>query len=135
LAPPYNFKRQFLLGFNNYLRSALTLREVSSGRDVWRTGTRRAEFLPCRPKSLVGRAVLDVCGAHTTIEASGMLDHLEARPQLTPLGDQVRPSYGGKEGGARQRLELLRESSGTSPDIPATAITATAFDELSKVQR
>jgi hypothetical protein len=30
LAPPCNFKRQFLLGFNNYLRSALTLRGVSS---------------------------------------------------------------------------------------------------------
>jgi len=43
LAPPCNFKQQFLLGFNNYLRSALTLREVSSGRDVWRTGTRRAD--------------------------------------------------------------------------------------------
>ena len=78
LAPPCNFKPQFLLAFNNYLRSALTLREVSSGRDVWRTGTRRAEFLPCHPKSLIGRAVLDVCGAHTTIEASGMLDRPEA---------------------------------------------------------
>lgn len=78
--------------------------------------------------------MLDVCGAHTTIEASGMLDIQKHRPQLTPLGDQVRPSYGGKEVGARQRLEVLRESSGTSPDIPATAITATAFDELSKVQ-
>jgi hypothetical protein len=34
LAPPCNFKRQFLLvGFNNYLRSALTLRGVSSVRD------------------------------------------------------------------------------------------------------
>ena len=30
LAPPCNFKRQFLLGFNNYLRSALTLRGLSS---------------------------------------------------------------------------------------------------------
>ena len=30
LAPPCKFKRQFLLGFNNYLRSALTLRGVSS---------------------------------------------------------------------------------------------------------
>jgi hypothetical protein len=30
LAPPCNFKRQFLLGFNNYLRSALTLRGVGS---------------------------------------------------------------------------------------------------------
>ena len=39
LVPPCNFKRQFLLGFNNYLRSALTLREVSSGRDVWAVGT------------------------------------------------------------------------------------------------
>jgi len=33
LAPPCNFKRQFLLGFNNCLRSALTLRGVSSVRD------------------------------------------------------------------------------------------------------
>jgi hypothetical protein len=55
LAPPCNFKRQFLLGFNNYLRSALTLREVSSGRDVWRTGTRRAAFLACQTSNpLVG---------------------------------------------------------------------------------
>jgi hypothetical protein len=92
LAPPCNFKRHSRLEFNNYLRSALTLRGVSSGRDVWPTGTRRAEFLPCHPKSLEGRAVLDVCGAHTTtIEASGMLDHPKHRPQLTPLGDQVRP--------------------------------------------
>jgi hypothetical protein len=30
LAPPCNFKRQFFLGFNNYLRSALTLRGVGS---------------------------------------------------------------------------------------------------------
>jgi hypothetical protein len=55
LAPPANFKRQFLLGFNNYLRSALTLREVSTGRDVWRTGIRRAAFLPCQTSNpLVG---------------------------------------------------------------------------------
>ena len=32
LAPPCNFKRQFLLGFNNYLRSALTLRGVGCAR-------------------------------------------------------------------------------------------------------
>jgi hypothetical protein len=30
LAPPCNFKPQFLLGFKNYLCSALTLRGVSS---------------------------------------------------------------------------------------------------------
>jgi hypothetical protein len=30
LAPPYNFKRQISLEFNNYLRSTLTLRGVSS---------------------------------------------------------------------------------------------------------
>ena len=29
-APPYNLKRQFRFEFNNYLRSALTLRGVSS---------------------------------------------------------------------------------------------------------
>jgi hypothetical protein len=37
LAPPCNFKRQFLLGFNNYLRSALTLRGVSSLTISWET--------------------------------------------------------------------------------------------------
>ena len=35
--PPSNFKRQFLLGFNNYLRSALTLRGVSSLTISWET--------------------------------------------------------------------------------------------------
>ena len=37
LAPPCKFKRQFLLGFNNYLRSALTLRGVSSLTISWET--------------------------------------------------------------------------------------------------
>ena len=37
LAPPCNFKRQFLLRFNNYLRSTLTLRGVSSLTISWET--------------------------------------------------------------------------------------------------
>jgi len=95
-------------------------------------------YTPCRvpamPPQIVGRS----CRAGRMrppipprLKPVGCWIIQKHRPQLTPLGDQVRPSYGGKEGVAR----LLRESSGTSPDIPATAITATVFDEVSKVQR
>ena len=46
---PCNFKRQFLLGFNNYLRSALTLRGVSS----------RARAYPERTTTLTLLELLD----------------------------------------------------------------------------
>ena len=52
LAPPHDFKRQFRLGFNNYLHSALTLRGVSSLYVIFRDKPRRGSA----PHPIGGRA-------------------------------------------------------------------------------
>jgi len=56
LAPPCNFKRQFLLGFNNYLRSALTLRGVSSLTVSLGKGRRVSTRLPLNHACSLQRA-------------------------------------------------------------------------------
>ena len=63
VAPPCQFKRQVRLGFNNYLRSALTLRGVSSAHNL-----RRLASLVPRP-----RPARTLCSAYrwSCVEALG----------------------------------------------------------------